>query len=342
MIFDLTRSTSEYKKIVALDPNYPQDVTVNIIKGNTTSATFTVEILAHGKPAEYTYQWYVDNQPVSGVNGPSYTIYDITDEITHKIYCDVTNKKGTVSSRIATLTVTQSYPPTLDDSFPKDATLTIGESVTCEVVILDEGEPAVYTYQWYKDGAAVGANSSSYSFTPDKAGKSTLYCEVANSAGKVTSRTATITAKNKALYEAGDQYNDITGGWGSSGWSSGYSPYSISAPTINTSGITLQGAGSSKLVTAGTGNKIDLRNVNTLYVTVDSYGITNPYESAVFAVNREKKVAPEGTGYTMTAMVKITKTGEIALNVGSINEGYVVVFLHSGSATVRITKIRME
>lgn len=129
MIFDLTASTSEYKKIMALDPNYPEDVTVNIIRGDTTIATFVVEISEHGRPAEYTYQWYVDNQPVSGVNGPSYTIYDIADEITHKIYCDVTNKKGTVSSRISTLTVTQSYPPTLDDNFPKDVTLTIGESV---------------------------------------------------------------------------------------------------------------------------------------------------------------------------------------------------------------------
>ena len=59
------------------------------------------------------------------------------------------------------------------------------------------GQNNSYTYQWYKNGSIVsGATSSSYTFTPSAIGTTTLYCEVTNNAGTVTSRTATITANN--------------------------------------------------------------------------------------------------------------------------------------------------
>lgn len=230
-LFDLTANTNS-RKIMTLDPNYPKDVTTTVIKGKSTSATFTVEIAEHGMPPEYSYQWYLDDSPVTGAIGRSFTISNLTETVTRKVHCKVTNKKGTVSSRTATLKVTQLYPPTLNSSYPQNATVMIGSSITSKVTISAAGNPASYTYQWYKNGSAVsGATSPSYSFTPTAIGNITLYCKVTNSAGTVTSRTATITVINVHLYNNGDECTSVTGGWKARGLKV-VSQYNAAAPTI--------------------------------------------------------------------------------------------------------------
>lgn len=179
-----------------LNSSYPADVTTTVIKGNTTSATFTVNISTNGVPSSYTYQWYKDGAAVSGATSASYTVTGLSSTVTHSIYCKVTNTAGSVNSRTATLKVTQYYTPTLNSSYPANASVFVGTSVTSKVSISTAGNPASYTYQWYKNGSVVsGATSSSYAFTPTSAGSVTLYCKVTNTAGSVTSRTATITVK---------------------------------------------------------------------------------------------------------------------------------------------------
>lgn len=190
-LFDLTANTN-VRKLMVLNPEFPKDVTMTVIKGNTASASFSVDISEHGKPAEYSYQWYVNDIPVAGANGSSFEKTGLTETETSTVYCDVTNKKGTVRSRTATLKVTQYYLPVLNSSYPNDATVEKNKSVTCRAEIATPGNPDSYTYQWYKNGAVVsGANSPSYTFTPD-IGNTTVYCEVTNTAGTVKTRTATI------------------------------------------------------------------------------------------------------------------------------------------------------
>ena len=192
-LFDLTADTNA-RKLMVLNPDFPKDVETTVIKGNTTSATFAVEIEKHGKPAEYAYQWYVNDVAVEGATGSTFEKNGLAETETLMIYCDVTNKKGTVRSRTATLKVTQYYLPVLNSSYPQNVTAEKGKSVTCKVTIDTAGNPDSYTYQWYKNGSAVsGATNASYTYTPSDVGKTTLYCKVTNAAGTVTSRTATIT-----------------------------------------------------------------------------------------------------------------------------------------------------
>ena len=193
-LFDLTADTN-VRKLMVLNPDFPKDVEATVIKGNTTSATFAVEIAEHGTPAEYSYQWYVNDTPVEGATEATYERTGLTETETLTVYCDVTNKKGTVRSRTATLNVTQYYLPVLNSSYPQNVTVEKGKSVTSKVTIDTAGNPDSYTYQWYKNGSAVsGATNASYTYTPSAVGKTTLYCKVTNAAGTVTSRTATITA----------------------------------------------------------------------------------------------------------------------------------------------------
>lgn len=208
----ITRRGGDSYKLPILDENYPQDASVSVIKGNTTSVTFNVMIDEPGSPAVYTYQWYVNGSPVIGATSSTYIRSGLSATATYTVYCEVTNKKGTVTSRIATLDVVQQYTPVLDASYPQDGIAEVGVALTSKVVIATEGNPAP-TYQWYKNGVSVtGATGDSYTFTPDDVGSFTLYCEVTNAAGKVTSRTANFSTR-LYLYKAGNECTAKTGGW---------------------------------------------------------------------------------------------------------------------------------
>ena len=102
MIFNITNGPG--RKVPILDPAYPQNVTVTDVG---TSATFQVVISKDGIPDEYTYQWYYDGTAVSGATSDSYTRG--AEFGSHTVYCVVTSKAGSVTSRTATVKATKEY-----------------------------------------------------------------------------------------------------------------------------------------------------------------------------------------------------------------------------------------
>lgn len=104
----ITRRSGESYELPVLNSSYPQNVTVT--QAATVIATFSVIISTPGKPAEYTYQWYINGSPISGATGATYTYNAYQAVGNYSIYCTVTNKAGTVTSRTATFTV-RSYLP---------------------------------------------------------------------------------------------------------------------------------------------------------------------------------------------------------------------------------------
>ena len=210
----ITRRGGGIYKLPVLDASYPQDVTTTVIKDNTGRATFRVVSSEQGSPAEYSYQWYVNGIAVEGATSSSYVKDDLTETAVYSVYCEVKNKKGVVTSRVATLNVTQLYTPVLNSNYPAEVTVFKDSSVTSKVEISTDGNPASYTYQWYQNGSAVsGATSPSYTFTPS-VGSTTVYCNVTNDAGTVSSRTAVITVKNVlTLIPGSDVFaNKVTSG----------------------------------------------------------------------------------------------------------------------------------
>ena len=82
--------------------------------------------------------------------------------------------------------------PTLNSSYPTDATVLTGQSTTLQVKVANSGYPTSLSYQWYKDGSAIsGATGTTLTVTPSATEE--YYCVVSNSAGSTQSRTATIT-----------------------------------------------------------------------------------------------------------------------------------------------------
>lgn len=104
MIFNLT--TGQANALPVLEEAYPQDAAVSYKYGSSASALFEVVFAQHGRPAQYSYQWYLDGTAVAGENQSRLVLSGLNEEKTHEIVCDVTNKAGMVTSRTAKLTVT--------------------------------------------------------------------------------------------------------------------------------------------------------------------------------------------------------------------------------------------
>ena len=90
--------------------------------------------------------------------------------------------------------------PVLSASYPKDVTVTAapGASASFSISITTPGRPAEYTYQWYRNGAAVsGGTAASLTLTGLTAAATySIYCKVTNKAGSVNSRAATLTVRS--------------------------------------------------------------------------------------------------------------------------------------------------
>ena len=188
--------SSEPFRTPVLNGNYPENVMIPFVAGESKSASFQVQVTDPGMPAAHTFQWYVDGSAVSGATSSTYTIAGLNAAVTKTVYCKVTNTAGTVQSRTATLTVVEYKTPVLKADYPRDRTMSVVDdatSTTFAVAVETAGVPASYTWQWYVNEAAVeGATQSSFEMDEIAAGTYTVYCKVTNAAGTVKSRVATL------------------------------------------------------------------------------------------------------------------------------------------------------
>lgn len=153
------------------------------------SVTFTV--VADGNPSP-AYQWRKGGDAIAGATAASLVLTNVQASAAGDYSVVVSNVAGSVNSSVAKLTVNpKAVAPTIVTQ-PANVTVTVGQAAVLSVVA--DGTPAP-TYQWRKDGVAVaGATSASLSITNAQtfnAGSYTVI--VTNSAGSVTSASATLT-----------------------------------------------------------------------------------------------------------------------------------------------------
>jgi len=144
--------------------------------------------------APLTYQWQKNSANITGATSSSYTTPATTAADNNSTFdVVVTNAVGSVTSNTATLTVNPAPAAPSITTQPANQTVTAGQSATFSVVATGT---APLTYQWQKNSANItGAISSSYTTpaTTTADNNSTFDVVVTNTAGSVTSNTATLT-----------------------------------------------------------------------------------------------------------------------------------------------------
>jgi len=157
----------------------------------TAGATVTFSITATGTPAP-TYQWRKNTVAIPGAINASLILSTVQAGDAGAYSVVVSNSAGSVTSTAALLTVNPAPVPPAITAQPATQTVIAGAPVTFSVNAT--GVPAP-TYQWRKNSSPIpGATSASLVLSTVQAGDAGSYSVVVtNSAGSVTSATASLT-----------------------------------------------------------------------------------------------------------------------------------------------------
>src|SRR5467141_1731803 len=181
-----------------------QPVSQSVTAGQT--ATFSVTATGTSPPR---YQWRKNGTALSGATSASYTTpATTTSDNGAQFTVVVSNLVGGVTSNAATLTVTAVAPSITTQ--PVSQSVTVGQTATFSVSATGT---ALVSYQWQKDGAAIGGSNAASYTTPattiaDNGAQFTV--AVSNTAGNVTSSAASLSV-NALLPTAAYAFNEGSG-----------------------------------------------------------------------------------------------------------------------------------
>jgi hypothetical protein len=170
----------------------------------TAGQTAMFSVSATGT-APIGYQWRKNGTNITGANSSSYsTPATTTTDSGYAFSVVISNSAGSVSSNNATLTVNQAaaVAPSITTQ-PISQTVTAGQTATFSVLATGT---APLTYQWRKSGTNIsGANANSYTTpaTTTTDSGSTFSVVVSNSAGSVTSNSASLTVNSAPVSGGG-------------------------------------------------------------------------------------------------------------------------------------------
>ena len=139
------------------------------------------------------------------------------------------------------------------------------------------------------------------------------------------SKSVTLAYWNGELYDAGNQYTSITGGWSNSGYSYAVpASYITSGPEFGSTGMKLYVPSADYSAVAGTGIKVDLTNAREILVNVS--GLDG---AMCVIVNGSKVIWDSG----MVAVLAISDNGLHSLDVSGLPGSYYIAFAVFGTSS---------
>src|SRR2546427_737239 len=124
--------------------------------------------------APFAYQWSFNGTDMSDATNAALSLTNVQTNDAGSYQVVVTNSYGSITSSVATLTV---YVPPSIATQPQSLTVTQGQSASFSVVASGS---APLTYQWYLNGACLGAGDTNATLSLSNVG--------ANNAGNYTDR----------------------------------------------------------------------------------------------------------------------------------------------------------
>jgi hypothetical protein len=219
-------------------------------------ATFSV---TGSGAAPLSYQWWENGTAISGATSTTYTTPPTaTSDSGSQFTVVVSNSAGDATSNAAALSVTASAVAPSITTQPASQSVSTSQKAT---FLVAASGTAPLSYQWRKNGTAIsGATLSSYTTpvttTADAGSQFTV--AVTNSAGTVTSNTATLTVNAAGQLTASTanlNYGNVT--VGSSNMlpvrltNTGGLSVSISNVTLSGAGLSIGGVSSGLILAAG-------------------------------------------------------------------------------------------
>jgi hypothetical protein len=232
-----------------------QPVSRTVSAGQT--ATFNVAATGTSPMA---YQWMKNGAAIGGATTSTYTTpAETTSDNNAQFSVTVSNSAGNATSNAATLTVNSSVVAPTISSQPVSQSVIAGKPATFSVTA---SGTSPMTYQWSKNGAAIGGATSASYTTPAEitADNNAQFTVVAtNSAGSATSNAATLTVNAATLLlnssasslSFGSVNISSTGSLTATFTNAGNSNITISNVSISGAGFNTNGVSSGLILTPG-------------------------------------------------------------------------------------------
>jgi beta-galactosidase len=169
----------------------PSNTTANVGQ----RASFGVTATGTNGPAPVSYEWIKNGTPVAMTGVPTYSTAAVTtadNNAQFKVVVTGGNGLSTTSNAAALTVVSSGTAPTIQTQ-PVSQTVASGSTAQFSVVA---GGTGPFTYQWFRNGAAIpGATGATYTTpTLSTADSGSVYSvAVSNAVGSVTSANATLT-----------------------------------------------------------------------------------------------------------------------------------------------------
>jgi hypothetical protein len=309
---------------VTAAPVAPSIATQPTSKTVTAGQPATFSVTATGT-APLAYQWKRNGGDINGANSASYTIPATTaSDNGAQFAVTVSNSVSSATSSAATLTV--GAPPTISTQ-PASQTVTVGQAAKFSVTAAG---PGTLTYQWNKNGGAIGgANATSYTTPPAIASDNgaSFTVTVTGASGNVTSNAATLTVNAPPSIVTQPASKTVIAG------------------QTATFSVTAAGAAPLNYQWNMNGNAINGANSSS-YTTPATTTGNSSEQFTVTVTNSAGAITSNPATLTVTTATSILNVNQTSLNFSNVNIGsnsvLPVVFTNGGNSNITISNVTIS